>query len=61
MFDTATGAEYMRGIGLVTCTPTFISRLMREGEIARVRVGKRYYVSKAALDGWLLRHERRAR
>jgi hypothetical protein len=61
LFDISSAAVYLQSIGATTASKKFVYSLMASGEVPRVRIGKAYYVSKIALDNWLVRHERRAR
>ena len=60
-FDPAGGAEYLRGLGMRSATAKFVYTLMASGELPRVKISKAFYVSKRALDEWLVKRERRAR
>jgi excisionase family DNA binding protein len=61
LFDIAGSAAYLRELGAVSCTVTFIRQLIATGQVPHVRIGKKFYVSRDALDGWIGRHERKAR
>jgi excisionase family DNA binding protein len=52
---------YLQSVGVTAATPTFVRRLINSGQIPFVKVGKAYFVSRASIDGWLAKSERRAR
>jgi excisionase family DNA binding protein len=61
LFDIPAAVEYLKSIGASGATANWVRTLIAEGGLPRVKVGKKFVVSKAALDGWLDRHERRSR
>jgi excisionase family DNA binding protein len=61
LFDISHAAEYLRSIGASGATVHFIRGLVSSGQVPHVRIGKKFYVSREALQGWLERHEKRAR
>jgi len=60
-FTVEDAQHYLVAIGAVGVGVTFVRQLIVTGAIPHVRMGRRYYVSRVALDEWLLKHERRAR
>lgn len=60
-FDVATLPAYLRSIGFTGATTTTVRRLITTGQLPHVRVGKKFYVGRAAVAAWLARQERRAR
>jgi predicted DNA-binding transcriptional regulator AlpA len=61
LFDIVAAAAYVCSIGATGVSPKCIYNLMASGEVPRIKIGKKFFVSKRALDEWLIRHERRAR
>jgi excisionase family DNA binding protein len=59
LFDIQAAAEYLRSIGATSATATFVRALITSGRIAHIKLGKKFYVSRTALDAWLVSHERR--
>jgi hypothetical protein len=60
-FDISGAVTYLRTIGFDAATPNFIRGLVARGQVPHVKVGKKFYVTRAALDGWLSRSEGRRR
>jgi excisionase family DNA binding protein len=60
-FDIRGSVNYLKAIGYDAATETFIRTLISRGQLSHVRVGRKFYVSRASLDAWLARAERRAR
>jgi hypothetical protein len=58
LFDIRAAVEYLRGIGATSATPNFIRRIIATGEVPHLKIGKKPFVSRVSLDGWLQRHER---
>lgn len=61
LFDVQSGAAYLRQIGATAATVSFVRGLITSGQVAHVRIGKKFYVTREALDGWIGRHERKSR
>lgn len=59
LFDIHAAAKYLQSIGATGVTHSTIRRLLNSGDLPCLKIGKRFYLSKAALDSWLLKHERR--
>jgi excisionase family DNA binding protein len=61
LFDIPAAVEYLKSIGASGATKNWIRTLIADGGLPAVKVGKKFVVSKTALDAWLSRNERRAR
>jgi hypothetical protein len=61
LFNILTAVAYFKSLGVETASQHMVRTLIVTGQIAHVRLGKSYYVSQAALDGWLSNHERKAK
>lgn len=61
LFDVHGAAGYLQALGAASATVNFIRNIVATGEVPHVRIGKKFYVSRQSLDGWIARHERRAR
>lgn len=59
VFDLPAGVEYLKSIGATAATNNFLRSLIASSQIAHLRIGRRFYVSKAALDHWISTRERR--
>jgi len=59
LFDIHAAAQYLQNIGATGVTPSTIRRLLNSGDLPCLKIGKRFYLSKAALESWLLKHEKR--
>jgi excisionase family DNA binding protein len=60
LFDIAGARTYLQGIGATSATLNFVRNLISSGQVPHIRIGKKFYVSRAALDSWLISRERRA-
>lgn len=60
LYDLPAAVEYVRGIGGTGVTIHTLRSEIAAGRLPKTKLGKRFYVSKAALDNWILRAERRA-
>jgi len=61
LFDIGAAVAYLREIGATAATPNFVRAIIGRGEVAHLKIGKKFFVSREALDGWLQKHERRMR
>jgi len=61
LFDIPAVVGYLQGAGAHGATISFVRNLIGSGALPHIRIGKRFYVSKAAIDTWLVRAEKRAR
>jgi len=61
LFDVGDAAKYLQSIGAKAATVNFVRALISSSQVAYLRIGKKLYVSKSALDGWIETRARRAR
>jgi excisionase family DNA binding protein len=61
VFDLPAAVAYVQSLGATGVTIRTIRSEISAGRIPRTKLGKKFYVSKAALDAWILRAERRVR
>jgi hypothetical protein len=61
LFDVGDAAKYLQSIGAKTATVNFVRGLITSTQVAHLRIGKKFYVTKTALDGWLETRARRSR
>jgi hypothetical protein len=61
LFDILATVAYLKSIGASAATPNFVRTLISSAQVPHVRIGKKFYLSKTALDHWLVTRERRAR
>jgi len=61
LFDIEAAVQYLRSVGATAATKNFVRGLIASGQIAHLRVSKKFYVSRESLDAWITKHERRAR
>jgi excisionase family DNA binding protein len=61
LFDVQAAAEYLRSIGASSVTIKFIRGLISSGQIPHLRIGKKFYLTRAQIDLWLEKHDRRSR
>jgi excisionase family DNA binding protein len=61
LFDIPALVEYLRSIGLNGVSAYTVRTEINAGRLAHTKFGKKFYVSKTAIDAWLARAERRTR
>lgn len=59
LFDIEGAVLYLRQLGAKGATVNFIRNLINHNEVAHVKIGKKFYVSRDGLDRWIANHERR--
>jgi hypothetical protein len=59
IFDLPAAVAYVRSLSATGVTIHTIRSEIAAGRIPRTKLGKKFYVSKVALDNWILRAERR--
>ena len=60
LFDIVAAVEYLRTIGATAATKNFVRRLIGTGQVAHLRIGKKFYLTREALDAWIVKRQRRA-
>jgi len=61
MFTVEAAADYLRSIGVTGASVNTIRALIVSCKLPHQRIGRRFYVSRTALDAWLQHHERMAK
>jgi excisionase family DNA binding protein len=61
LFDVSAAAAYLQSIGATAASKNFIRGLIASGQVPHLKIGKRFFVSRTALDGWLSNRETRFR
>lgn len=61
IFDIPAAVEYVRSLGASGVTICTIRSEIASGRVPHTKLGKKFYVSKTALDAWITRAERRTR
>jgi excisionase family DNA binding protein len=61
LYDVENATGYLRQLGASSVTVNFVRTLISTGQIPHLKMGKKFYVSKTALDAWISSHERRVR
>lgn len=59
LFDIPAAVVYLRELGAEGVTENFVRILINTGQVPHIRMGKRFYLTRAALDNWIQNHERR--
>jgi excisionase family DNA binding protein len=59
LFDIQAAVAYLRSLGAEAVTMNFVRALVNSGQVPHVRMGRKFYVSRTALDHWITNHERR--
>jgi excisionase family DNA binding protein len=61
LFDIPSAAKHFQEKGAKTATKNFVRNLIASGQLPHLRIGKRFYVTKAAIDRWIETREKRNR
>jgi excisionase family DNA binding protein len=61
LYDILGVVGYLQRVGATAATATFVRGLINSGQLPHLKIGKAFYVSKAAVDAWLAKSERRSR
>jgi len=61
LFDIPSAAAYLRELGASCATVSFVRTIIANGQIPYLRVGKKFFVSREAIDHWIQSRERRTR
>jgi excisionase family DNA binding protein len=59
LFTIDAAGEYLRSLGAIGITKNCIRTMIASGGLPHIKLGKRHYVSKNALDAYIASHERR--
>jgi excisionase family DNA binding protein len=61
LFDFVASVAYLHSLGATAATVSFVRGLVASGQITHLRIGKKFYVSRESLDGWIANRQRRMR
>jgi len=61
LFTIQDAAKYLCSIGAFGVTPYTVRGLIASGQLAHIRLGRRFFVTRAAMEAWLASHEKRMR
>ncbi len=61
MFDIPALVLHLHSIGLTGVSAYTVRAEINSGRLAHTKIGKKFYVSRSAVDTWLARTERRSR
>lgn len=61
LYDLKDTALYLQSLGAKSVTISFVRELVNSGAIAHLRIGKKFFVTRNAIDAWITRAERRTR
>lgn len=59
LFDITAAVAYLRELGAEGTTVNFVRALIASGQVPHLRMGRKFYVTREALDRWIQNHERR--
>jgi excisionase family DNA binding protein len=60
-FSVKDAPEYLKSLGVSTATTYTVRRLINAGAFPKIKVGRAFFISKAAIDDWLARSARKVR
>jgi hypothetical protein len=58
-FDISGAVAYLRALGFDSASPNFVRSLVSRGQVPHIKLGKKFYVTRIALDSWLAKSEAR--
>jgi excisionase family DNA binding protein len=61
LFDIQGAVAYLQSMGATGVSVSTVRSLIASGQVAHIKLGRRFYITREAIDEWLSRHERRAR
>jgi len=61
LFDVRGAAEYFRSIGAGSATMNFVRTIIASGQLPHIRIGKKFFVAREAIDRWIENRQRRAK
>jgi hypothetical protein len=61
LYDIAGAVSYLHRVGASAATTTFVRSLINSGTLPHLKIGKAFYVSRASIDSWLAKAEKRNR
>jgi excisionase family DNA binding protein len=61
LFDIPSAAKYLQSIGASAVTTITVRTLVSSGKLPHIKIGRRFYITRVAMDSWLANHERRAK
>jgi hypothetical protein len=61
LFDILAAVAYLCTLGADSATPNFVRGLITSSAIPHLKIGKKFYVRREDLDGWIANHARRRR
>ena len=61
IFDIPAAAEYLKSLGFTGASVSSVRGLISSAQLPHIKCGKKFYVTKSALEGWLQRAEKRVR
>jgi excisionase family DNA binding protein len=61
LFDVQAAAAYLREIGASSASVNFVRTIIARGQLPHIRIGKKFFVSREAIDRWIQNRERRAK
>lgn len=61
VFDIPSAVEYVRSLGATGVSVSTIRGEIGSGRIPHTKLGKKFYLSKTALNTWITRAERMSR
>jgi excisionase family DNA binding protein len=61
LLDILLAVSYLKSIGADSASENFVRNLISTGQIPHVRIGKKFYISRVALDSWINSRERKSR
>lgn len=61
LFDIACAVVYLQSLGAQTATTNFVRTLVLSGQVPHLRIGRKFYIAKTALDTWIETRGRRTR
>lgn len=59
LFDIDQAVQYFHELGATGVTRNFVRELIASGGIPRLKLSRKFYITRAAIHEYLVKHERR--
>lgn len=61
LYDLKDAVVYLQSIGAKGVTIGFVRELVNSGTITHLKIGKKFFVTRNAIDAWITKAEKRVR
>jgi hypothetical protein len=61
LFDIADAVVYLQSLGAKTASVNFVRGLISTGQVPHLRIGKKFFIGREALDRWIDQRQRKTK